>query len=329
MKILIIGGTRFLGRHVVDAALQKRHEVTLFNRGKSNPGLFPQVEQLRGDRAGDMQILANRKWDAVIDTCGYVPRVVRKSAELLAGNVGIYVFISTLSVYADFSAEGLNESSPIGKLEDETTEEITGETYGPLKVLCENEVQKAFPDKALIIRPGLIVGPYDPTDRFTYWPHRIDRGGQVLAPEPKDLSIMYIDARDLSEWIIKLIKKGRTGVFNADGPEEVLSMESFLNQCQQYTSSDARLTWVDAQFLLAQKVQPWTDLPMWLPGTGMAGMGSFDVSKALKAGLKFRSLKETVADTLYWVKRTRSEEPMRAGISLERETQLLAAWHTR
>jgi 2'-hydroxyisoflavone reductase len=329
MKILVIGGTRFLGRHLVDAALKKRHEVTLFNRGKSNPDLFPQVEHLTGDRDGDMQVLANRKWDAVVDTCGYVPRVVGQSAQFLAGNVGLYVFVSTLSVYADLSTEDLNESSPVGKLADETTEEVTGETYGPLKALCEQEVQKAFPSGALIIRPGLIVGTYDPTDRFTYWPHRIDKGGQVLAPEPKDLSIMYIDARDLAEWTIKLVKKGRTGVFNADGPEEKLTMESFLSQCQQYTSSDAELVWVDAEFLLAQKVQPWSDLPMWLPGTGMAGMGSFDISKALKEGLKFRSLKETIADTLYWIKRRRGEEPMRAGISSEREKDILAAWHSQ
>ena len=229
MKILIIGGTRFLGRHLVNSARARRHEVTLFNRGKTNPNLFWQVEKIQGDREKDLDQLTGRNWDAVIDTCGYFPRIVRMSAEALKGKVENYVFISSISVYSAFSKIGINESDPVGKIEDETMEEITGESYGPLKALCEKAVQEVFGMDSLVIRPGLIVGPHDPTDRFTYWPVRVARGGSILAPEKPDLPIQIIDARDLADFIIKLIEQNVSGVFNATGPDHALTLGSMLD----------------------------------------------------------------------------------------------------
>ena len=217
MRILIIGGTRFLGRHLVEAALDRRHEVTLFNRGKSNPDLFPQLETILGDREHDVNNLQGRIWDAVIDVAGYLPRILRLSAEVLEPNVRRYVFISTISVYENFSKAGIDESYPVGKLADETVEEITGETYGPLKALCEQVVHDIYGERALIVRPGLIVGPHDPTDRFTYWPVRVARGGDVLAPQSPDVATQIIDVRDLAEFIIKLTEENALGVYNATG----------------------------------------------------------------------------------------------------------------
>ncbi|MEW6402172.1 MAG: NAD-dependent epimerase/dehydratase family protein, partial [Chloroflexota bacterium] len=206
MKILIIGGTRFLGRHLVNSARARGHEVTLFNRGQTNPDLFRRVEKIWGDREKDLDQLKGRNWDAVIDTCGYVPRVVRMSAEALKESVENYVFISSLSIYPDFRKRGLNETDPVAKLQDESVEEVTGETYGPLKALCERVVQDVFGIDSLVIRPGLIVGPHDPTDRFTYWPVRVARGGDVLAPDGPDAFTQFIDARDLADFIVELLQ---------------------------------------------------------------------------------------------------------------------------
>lgn len=326
MEILILGGTVFLGRHIVDAAQSRGHQVTLFNRGKHNPDLFPDIEKLLGDRDGDLDVLKGRKWDAVVDTCGYVPRIVRMSAEFLAESADLYVFISTLSVYADLSIKNLDETSEVGKLEDETTEEITGQTYGPLKALCERAAEEAVPGRVLNIRPGLIVGPHDPTDRFTYWPVRMANGGQVLAPEPKDQGIMYIDVRDLARWTVRMIEGKKTGVFNADGPDYELNMEKFLEECIKVSGSDAELTWADANFLLQRGVQPWMGLPLWLPGKEAAGMSSFNISKAIDTGLSFRPLTETIADTLGWSRSRPQDYKLRAGISADRERELLEEW---
>lgn len=325
MKILILGGTVFLGRHLVEAAQSAGHDVTLFNRGRHNPELFPQVEKKRGDRDGELGALRNRRWDTVIDTCGYVPRIVRSSAEMLRDSADRYVFISTLSVYKDLSVKGLGESSPVGKLEDETVEEVTGETYGPLKALCEQTVEEIFPDRSFIPRPGLIVGPHDPTDRFTYWPARLAEGGKVLSPEPRDLGVMYIDVRDLSEWIVDMIQAKRTGIYNAVGPDYYLSMEQFLESCRKIVGSDMHLEWVDDKFLLDQGVAPWSDLPLWLPGPDTAGMSAFNVDKALRAGLTFRPLVDTIKDTLDWFQK-REDSGLRAGISRDRERELLDLW---
>ncbi|WP_089717471.1 NAD-dependent epimerase/dehydratase family protein, partial [Candidatus Entotheonella palauensis] len=224
MQILMLGGTRFLGCHLVEAALNQGHEVTLFNRGQTHPGWFAQVERLQGDRDGDLSALEGRHWDAVIDTCGYVPRLVRASAELLAARVEHYTFISTASVYADPSRHGMDEESPVGTLEDERLEDVNGNTYGPLKVLCEQAAEAAMPGRVLTIRSGLIVGPFDPSDRFTYWPVRIAQGGEVLAPAGPGKRIELIDVRDLAEWIVRMAGARATGIYNASGAREALTM---------------------------------------------------------------------------------------------------------
>ena len=327
MKILIIGGTRFLGRHLVHSALARGHEVTLFNRGLTNPDLFPQVETILGDREKDLAELLGHEWDAVVDTCGYVPRIVQLSASALEGSVSRYVFISSISVYASFSKVGIDESDPVGKMEDETVEEITGETYGPLKVLCERVVQDTFgAEGALIIRPGLIVGPYDPTDRFTYWPVRVARGGDVLAPEEPDVPIQIIDARDLSDFSIKLIEENASGLFNATGPDYELTMGAMLETCKQVSNSDAKFKWASVEFLAEHKVEPWSDMPVWIPNVEQdAGFSRVDISKAIKAGLTFRPLEETVRDTLEWAETRPSDREWRAGLSMAREAKVLAA----
>jgi len=334
MKILILGGTRFLGRHLVDAALARNHEVTLFNRGKTNPDLYPEIETMIGDRDGGVSGFAGRHWDVVIDTCGYVPRIVRNSAQALADAVMQYVFISSISVYADETTvsihanDEIDENSPVGVIENESIEEITGETYGPLKALCEQQVQAAFPEGALIIRPGLIVGPYDPSDRFTYWPARLARGGDVLAPSDPHMPVQIIDARDLAEWNIKLVEECITGVFNATGPENILTMQDVIEVCQQVSGAFSEITWVDEEFLLEKEVAPFTDIPLWLPKKGW-GMSQVDNSRALAAGLEFRPLAETVFDTLAWDQNRPADREWVNGLKPEREAELLAAWRGR
>jgi 2'-hydroxyisoflavone reductase len=327
MKILIIGGTRFLGRHLVHFALARGHRVTLFNRGLTNPDLFPRVETILGEREKDLAELLGHEWDALIDTCGYVPRIVHLSASALEGSVDRYVFISSISVYAGFSKIGIDESDPVSKMEDETVEEITGETYGPLKVLCERTVQNIYADnRSLIIRPGLIVGPHDPTDRFTYWPVRVARGGDVLAPEKPEAPIQIIDARDLSDFIIKLIEESVSGAFNATGPDYELTMGVMLDMCKQVSNSDANFKWALVEFLSRHEVLPWSDMPVWIPNIAEdAGFSRIDVSKAIQAGLKFRPLEETVRDTLNWAQTQRSDREWRAGLSPEREAAVLAS----
>lgn len=329
MRILIIGGTRFLGRHLVDAALGRGHDVTLFNRGKTNPDLFPQLETILGDRETDVNKLDGHIWDAVIDVAGYVPRIVRLSAEALKENVSRYVFISSISVYDDaiFNKIGIDESDPVAKMENETVEEITGETYGPLKALCEKAVQDIYEERALIIRPGLIVGPHDPTDRFTYWPVRVARGGEVLAPEKPDAPAQIIDVRDLSDFVIRLIENNASGIYNATGPDYPLTMGEILEVSKQVSGSDARFSWAPAEFLKQHNVAEWSDMPVWIPDTEEnQGFSRMDVSKAIDAGLKFRPLEETVRDTLKWAQSRPADHQWRAGLTAEREAQVLAAW---
>jgi 2'-hydroxyisoflavone reductase len=327
MHILIIGGTVFLGRHLVEAALARGHTLTLFNRGKRNPDLFPEVEKLRGDREKpeELAILNERRFDAVIDTCGYVPRVVRSSAELLASRTEHYTFISSISVYASYSKVGLTEADPVGTLADPTVEEITGETYGPLKALCEQAAEAALPGRTLNIRPGLIVGPHDPTDRFTYWPMRVARGGQLLAPEHPGYLIQVIDVRDLAAWTISQIEQGATGIYNATGPDYTLTIGDLIETCVAVSGSDAQPRWASAAFLAEQGIAPWSEMPLWVPeGPDSAGFSTVDCSKAIATGLGFRPIAETVRDTLAWAQSRPADHQWRAGLSAEKEQQALA-----
>lgn len=339
MRILILGGTAFLGPELVDAARARSHEITLFNRGRTNPHLFPDLEKLRGDRDPDkgegLKALEGRAWDAVIDTSGYVPRIVSASAQMLAPRVKQYVFVSSISVYPQDTRAGADESAPVGTMDDETVETMGAnfENYGPLKALCEQAVERAMPGRAANVRPGLIVGPGDPTDRFTYWPVRIDRGGEVLAPLPQDAPVQFIDVRDLAEWIIKVVEDGHAGVFNATGPRGRLTFAELLHGCKAATSSVASFTWVAPDFLQEQGVRPWMGLPLWLPGASESAMATINIGKALSRGLTFRPLAVTAMDTLEWHKRTRPSdhafgEP-RAGLRAEKEAAVLKAWRER
>jgi 2'-hydroxyisoflavone reductase len=327
----MIGGTRFLGRALVDAALRRGHELTVFHRGITHPGLYPQIETLIGDRDGGLAILSGRSWDAVIDTCGYVPRIVRQSVEMLTEAAGLYTFISSLSVYADTSQPGLDETAAVGRLEDETVEEITGDTYGPLKALCERAVETALPDRTLIIRPGLIVGPHDPTDRFTYWPQRVAEGGEVLAPGRPERPIRFIDGRDLAGWTIRMIEAGKVGVYNADGPGVPQTMLDLLSTCQAVSGSSAFFTWADERFLLDSGVEPWTEMPLWVPELDPETAGFFAMRshKAVAAGLTYRPVAETVRATLNWLAERPEDWEPKAGISRQREAEILARWHNR
>jgi len=333
MKVLILGGTKFLGRHLAEVALARGHEVTLFNRGKSNPGLFKEVEQLRGDRDGGLGALAGRRWDAVVDTSGYVPRVVRASAEALKEAVDTYVFISSQSVYRDFAGD-VNEDAPVGTLEDESVEEITGETYGPLKALCERAAEEAMPGRVMSVRAGLIVGPYDPTVRFSYWTARAARGGEVLAPGDPERPVQFIDARDLAAWVLVSAEARRAGVFNAAGPDYRLTFGRFLEVCGEVGGGGARFTWVDEKFLLDRGVDPWGELPLWLDSANESFRNFFaaDVQRALAAGLTFRPVAETARDTLEW-QQSGEAPPLKDGVRMpdatlkpERERELLAEW---
>lgn len=328
MKLLILGGTVFLGRALVEVALDKGYELTLFNRGKSNPELFPNVEKLIGDRDGDLSALDMRRWDAVIDTCGYVPRVVRQSAQYLSGSVDHYTFISSLSVYADTSHLGIDESAAVGKLADESVEEITGETFGPLKALCERVVEDVYPAGALVVRPGLIVGPHDPTDRFTYWPWRVAQGGEVLVPGRPERPIQFIDVRDLAEWIIRSIEDRLVGVYNADSPPGAFTMGSLLDTARGLSQSDARLVWVSEEFLIDHEIEPWSEMPLWLPESSpeYAGFFVFESQAAIETGLQFRSVEDTVKTTIDWAMSRPTTHQWKAGITRERETELLQKW---
>lgn len=326
MNILIIGGTKFLGRHLVDSALARGHEVMLFNRGKTDPNLFPQLETILGDREHDIEKLSGRTWDAVIDTCGYFPRIVGVSGLGLERSVGHYVFISSISAYDDaiLTKIGIDESDTVGKLKDESIEEITGETYGPLKALCEKTVLDLYGKRGLVVRPGLIVGPNDPTDRFTYWPVRVSKGGDVLAPEKPEVPVQIIDVRDLSDFIIKLVEDEASGIYNTTGPDYELTLGAMLETCKQVSGSDANVRWASVEFLKKNNVQEWSDMPVWVPDNEEnQGFSRMNISKGIKAGMKFRSLEDTVRDTLAWANTRPADHEWRAGLKSEREQELL------
>lgn len=320
MRLLVLGGPRFLGRALADAALSRGHELTFFNRGRTGPELYPEVQRLVGDRRGDLTALGGRRWDAVVDTSGYLPADVGASAEALAGS-GRYCFVSSVSVYADFSVPA-NEESAVAELGDLPADEVTDESYGPLKALCEDAVRTVFDDRALVLRPGLIVGPHDPTGRFTYWPHRVARGGEVLAPGPPERRTQVIDVRDLAEWAIELCERDVGGTYNAIHPG--VAFGELLDTCRSVTASDAEPTWVTDAFLLEQGVGEWMELPLWLADPAFAAADDVEVRRALAAGLRFRPLAETVRGTLDLAETTEA-----AGLAPEREAALLAAWHGR
>jgi 2'-hydroxyisoflavone reductase len=317
LRILVLGGTKFLGRATVEAALGRRHDVTLFNRGETNPDLFPEVEKVRGDRTADLSALEGRSWDAVVDPSGYFPGVVRRSAEALADSVHRYVFVSSVSVYADFST-GPDEDAPRAELRDQPIDELLPEyeNYGALKALCEDAVWEVYGERATIVRPGLIVGPYDPTGRFTYWPHRIARGGRFVVPGPSDGQVQFVDVRDLGEWLVRLLEDDVGGAFNATHPG--VSWRELVETAQRVTKSDAEPVWVESETLAAEGVGEWMELPMWLHDPEWVGMNRADVSKAVAAGLRFRPLEETIRGALEEAQTTDD-----AGMKPERERELL------
>jgi len=331
MRILVLGGTRFLGRHFVEAALARGHTLTLFHRGRTNAELFPQVERVLGDRDGGLGALAGRTWDAVVDPSGYFPRIVGASARALEGSVGRYLFVSSISVYAEPLAAGLDEDAPVAQLADPTVEQITGETYGGLKALCEQAVRDVFGRRATIVRPGLIVGPNDTTDRFPYWPRRMARGGEVLAPGDPASPTQFIDVRDLAAWMLMMIERGFPGTFNATGP--VLTMPMTMGKCLRRIAaavgSDVRLTWVSESFLREQGVEPWLQLPLWLHAADQ-NMARVSMLRAFVHGLRFRSIEDTAIDTLAWERSLEHDSrPPSPVITPEREAEVLAAWHAR
>jgi len=334
LRILILGGTGFTGPYQVRYALSRGHKVTTFNRGKTHSGELPtQVEQLIGDRNGQLDALKGRQWDVVIDNPTTLPAWVRDAAQILKGNVERYVFISTISVYADTS-NGVDETAPLAKYDGldpykETLEAMRAsgyKTYGPLKALSEKEAEKWFPGKTLIIRPGLIVGPGDETDRFTYWPVRIDRGGEVLAPGNSNDPVQFIDARDLAEWTIRMVENRETGIYNATGPAKPLGIGKMLDEIKDALNSNAKFTWVPADFLKQQSVEAWSNMPVWAGDE--LGLARTNINRALAKGLTFRPLAETARDTLGWFKSQPQDRQskLRAGLAPEREAEVLAAW---
>ena len=322
MRLLLLGGTVFVGRALAEAALERGHRLTLFNRGRTNPELLPAAEHVRGDRDGGLAVLDGRRFDAVLDTSGYLPRLVAASARLAAGAAERYLFVSTASVYADLSATGIAEDARLHQPRWDT-EDVTGESYGPLKVACERAVEEALPRRSLIVRPGLVAGPNDPSDRFTYWPGRIAAGGDVLVPGRPDRRLQLIDARDLAAWMLTMVEAGESGVFNATGPLPPLTMGGLVESCLRVSGSDARPVWAGDAFLLEHGVEPWSELPLWLPDDEEhRGLAAIDAAAALERGLAFRPIDETVADTLAW-DRERPPGPRRAGMGREREGELL------
>ncbi|HVF23403.1 MAG TPA: NAD-dependent epimerase/dehydratase family protein [Pyrinomonadaceae bacterium] len=339
MKLLIIGGTRFVGRHLVEAALARNHEVTLFNRGTHAP-VARDVETIVGDRYKDVAKLRDRRWDAVVDTCGYVPRAVTAAAEVLRDAVDRYVFISSQSAYADVSVRGVDETAPLAQLTSEQLERANkietsgqpsyGELYGGLKAFCEQAAEEVMPNRVLIVRPGLIVGPHDYTDRFTYWVARVAQGGEVLAPGRPERPVQFIDARDLAEWIVAMTERREVGVYNSNASPGRVTMQDVLDQCRLSSESGAVFTWVSEEFLRGEEVAAWSQMPLWLPeedAPQLAGFMFINVDKAVAAGLRIRPLSETIRDTLTWARTELAGNTLKAGIDTEREQALLRKWH--
>ncbi len=344
LKILVLGGTGLIGPPMVEYAVARGHEVTLFNRGKTNSHLFPELEKLKGDRADNLssieaQVTTGRRWDAVVDNTASIPRWVTASAGLLADSADYYLYTSSISAYADHSTPGADETAPTGEIsaEDEakvlTTKDITGENYGPLKARCEEEARKAFTDeRSCVVRPGLIVGPGDYSDRFTYWPVRVSKGGEVMAPGNPTDPVQFIDCRDLGEWYIRLVENKTLGIFNGVGPRSPMSIAGMLYGMRATVDNEISFTWVDADFLEKHEVQPWMHMTVWVPPTReYAGFSTSNIDRAIEAGLTFRPLADTTAATVeYWnsLPEERRAKP-KAGCPPELEQKVLQAWHSK
>lgn len=337
LRILILGGTGFIGPHEVRYAVARGHKVTVFNRGKRQADLPDGVEHLTGDRdKGMLEALKGREWDVCIDNPTSVPFWVRDAGKILKGKVKQYVYISSISVYADNSTANALEDTALEKYTGKDVMQETRDSlranmslYGGLKAACEQEAAKRFPGITTIVRPGLIVGPGDETDRFSYWPIRLARGGEVVAPGDGSDPVQVIDARDLAEWIIRMVETRTFGTFNATGPDYRMSMAAMLYGIRATNNAGANLNWIPADFLAAQKVTPWGDMPAWLPASGdTAGFGQRSIARAVAAGLTFRPLATTTLDTLEWFHKLPAERQgkLGAGLSAEREAEVLAAW---
>ena len=336
MNILIIGGTRFLGRYLVTAALARGHKITLFNRGNHSIDTPADVETIEGDRHTELHKLKGRRWDAVVDTCGHLPRAVRATAEVLSDSVNRYVFISSQNAYANVSVPGITEDYPRATLSREQLDEANaidtngqpayGALYGPLKAECERAAEEMMPNRVLVLRPGLIVGPHDYSDRFTYWVARLADGGQVLAPGRPERFIQFIDVRDLAEWTIRMIERDGVGAYNTHGLPGVLTMQSLVDECKLVSNSDAEFVWADEEFLLREGVAAWSEMPLWLPEEAAPHLKGFmfiSPEKAIAEGLSFRPLRETIADTLSWYRTERPNEALKAGLKNDKERALL------
>ncbi len=321
MRILVLGGTKFVGRALVDAALAAGYEVTLFHRGVTNPDLFPEADHVLGDRDGGLGLLAGRRWDVCIDVSGYLPRLVGDSARALQNGVGRYVYVSTISVYADLSVPR-DETGPLATIEDEATEEITGGSYGALKALGERAVTEVYGERATIVRPGFIIGPYDHTGRFPWWAHRAARGGEMIVPASMARAFQAIDTRDLADFLLLRARSPLTGVFNATGPVPPVTMLDLVEAAASASDTDLNVEVIDDAFLTEQGIE--NELPLWADDPGWVAWAQVDVSKAIGAGLQFRPIDDTVAATL-----AHTEVVPGVGLDPERETALLAAWHAR
>jgi 2'-hydroxyisoflavone reductase len=330
MKVLILGGTQFVGRHLVESALAAGHDITMFNRGRTAPELYPEVPLIKGDRERDLGLLRGHHWDAVVDTSGYTPTTVRASAEALADHADHYVFISTISVYAQILVDGLDESAPVAPMPDGAAEELGPDTYGPMKALCEIAVTEEMQGRCTIVRPGIIGGPFDPTDRFTYWVDRIARGGRVLLPRGPQLPMQVIDARDLADWTLDVAERKVRGTFNAVAPDPPATMGEWVTEMATVAGSEPEPVWVDESFLLGEGVQEWTDLPLWAAASNepRASVMSVSAKRARSEGLTWRPLRRTIEDTLVWL-RQRGDPVMQAGIDGATERTLLRKWDER
>jgi 2'-hydroxyisoflavone reductase len=326
LRVLIFGGTGFIGPHFVRVLREGGHKLTLFNRGKRNPGLFPDVETLIGDRNGQVDALKGRDWDVVVDDSGYFPRQVRLTTDLLKDRVQHYIYVSSISAYADLTPPGIDEDYKLAPLKDPEATTITNDNYGGLKAACEQVVEQTFGQRQAVVRPTYIVGPGDHTDRFTYWPVRAASGGAMLAPGAASDPIQFIDVRDLADFMRLCVERRATGRFNACNPPGAVTMGDLLETAKRIARADTRFVWANQSFLEKHKLLDSGEIPIWSPTTGeYAGASLVSSARAVAHGLRFRDLDTTVADTLAWHNQRPAEQKakLRAGLTPERESALL------